>query len=100
MSRLTALAMYVSKYRVPSTEYRVLPTFLRPQRRMIRHPLLVIAQGHVHEDIAEGGLEADHQCFRVFTGFVAFLRGEQKRGMHAEMKALVVQGRDGIAHNL
>src|ERR1700746_2882803 len=73
---------------------------LRPQGRMIGHTLLVVPQSHIHEDIAEGGLEADHQCFGVFTGLVTLLGRKQERRMYAEMESLIIQGRDGVAHNL
>src|ERR1022692_4911432 len=67
---------------------------------MIGHPLLVVAQRYIHEDIAEGGFEADHQRFRVFAGLVALLSSEKERGMYAEMEALVVERRDGVTHDL
>src|ERR1035437_2427561 len=67
---------------------------------MIGHPLLVVAQRYIHEDIAEGGFEADNQRFRVFAGLVALLSSEKERGMYAEMKALVVERRDGVTHDL
>ena len=41
---------------------------------VIGHATLAIAQGDVHEDISQGGLEADHERFGVFAGFVALFR--------------------------
>ena len=73
---------------------------LRAHRRVVGHPAFVVTQGDVHEDITKGGLEADHQCFGVFAGLVAFLGGEKERGMYAEMESLIVQRRNGVAHDL
>src|SRR5580700_5857158 len=73
---------------------------LRTQGRVIGHAALVVAQRNIHEDVAKGGLEADHQRFGVFTGLVSLLRRQQERGMHAEMEALVVERGDGVAHDL
>ena len=73
---------------------------LRPHGRVIGHSPLVIAQRDIHEDISAGGLEADHQRFCVFTGFVALLGGVQERWMNAEMKSLVVERGDGVADDL
>src|SRR5437868_4972588 len=70
------------------------------ERRVIGHALLVVAQRDVHEDVPHGGLEADHQRFRVFAGLVALLRGQKERRMYAEMEALVVERGDGVAHDL
>src|ERR1035438_10538113 len=67
---------------------------------MIRHSSSVVAQRNVHEDVAKRGFEGDHQGFGVFAGLVALLRGEEERGMYPEMKALVVERGDGVAHDL
>jgi hypothetical protein len=58
---------------------------------MISHSLLVVAQRNVHEDMPKGGLEADHQRFHVFAGFVSLLSSKEERGMYAEVEALVVE---------
>ena len=68
------------------------PPLLRTHRSVIRHPAFVVAQGDVHINIAEGGLEADHQGFGIFAGLVAFFGGEKVRGMHAEVESLIVKG--------
>lgn len=49
------------------------PSILRAYGGVIRHSLAVIAQCDIHEDIAQGGLEAHHERFSVFTGFIALL---------------------------
>jgi len=67
---------------------------------MVGQAAFVVTQRYVHEDVAESGLKGDHQGFGVFTGLVSFLRGQKERGMHAEMEALVVERRDGVAHDL
>ncbi len=66
----------------------------------IRHALLVMPQRDVHEHVAHGSFKADHQRLNVFAALVAFLGGDQHRRMHAEVEALVVERRDGVAHNL
>ena len=68
--------------------------------RMIGHAPPVVAQRNIHEDMAEGSLKANHQSFCVFAGLVAHLRRKEERGMYAEMKALVVEGRDGVSYDL
>ena len=59
---------------------------------MIRHPLLVMPQRDVHEHIAHGSFKADHQRLNVLAGLIFFLRGDQQRRMHAEVKTLIIQG--------
>ena len=56
---------------------------------MVGQALLAVAQGYVHEDVAERGFEADHQRFYIFAALIAFFGGEQQRRVDAEVEALV-----------
>jgi hypothetical protein len=46
-----------------------------PSRRgVVRQSLFAVAQSDVHEDVSQGGFEADHERFGVFTALIALLR--------------------------
>ena len=73
---------------------------LRSGGGVVGHAALVVAEGYVHEYVAQRGFEADHQRFHIFAAFVAFFGGQQQRRMHAEVKALIIECTDGIADDL
>jgi hypothetical protein len=50
---------------------------LRSSHCAISLPPAVVTQGDIHEHVAQGSLETDHQRFGVFTALVAFVGREQ-----------------------
>src|SRR6202521_6393397 len=73
---------------------------LSRDRSPFRRPAAVMAQGHIHEDVSAGRVEAHHKRFSVFTAYAALLGRVQGWWTNVKVESLVVERGDGVANDL